>query len=387
MIEVIFAGDFAPCRRFEPIVKEMGAAVFGDARERIIGADLSFVNLECPLTIRTCSIAKAGPALKADPLCVKALTDFDLVGLANNHIRDYGAGGVMDTMNACRSAGLRTLGAGGSIEEASEPAVLECKGFRVAVIALAEHEFNLAGPGRAGAAGMDPVDNYRQIENARAVADLVLVTLHAGNEGFPYPRPGLRKLCRHYIELGVAAVVCHHPHIAGAYEVYKGSPIIYSLGNLVFDPRTGRSGDWHFGYLAKLTIEAHTRRVSDLELIPYRQSVEIGGVRLLHGDEKTEFLTRIEGLRRVVEHDDSFSGLWNAFVEEHLQEALLKQYLPSRFRGVGLISRFKLAHKLLGRRGDVLSKVNTLRCESHRELLIAALQSLAVLDEEGSEGA
>jgi poly-gamma-glutamate capsule biosynthesis protein CapA/YwtB (metallophosphatase superfamily) len=299
-------------------VKERGAAVFGDAQEIITRADLSFVNLECPLTARTSGIVKAGPSIKADPLCAQALSIFELVGLANNHVLDYGAGGIEDTINACRTAGVKTVGAGANLDDAQAPVIVQCKGVRVAVIALAEHEFNVASRGDAGAAPIDPVDNYRQIEIARAASDVVLVTLHAGNEGFAYPRPGLRKLCRHYIDLGVAAVICHHPHVPGAYEYYKGHPIIYSLGNVIMDPRVKRSDEWHYGYMVRLGIEVESKKVMDLELIPYFQDVDVGGVRLLHGKEKSELLARIERYRKVVEDDDSFSKEWEAYVESLL---------------------------------------------------------------------
>ncbi|MEF3281012.1 MAG: CapA family protein [Elusimicrobiota bacterium] len=47
---ILLTGDFAPCRRFEKIVLEKKEEVFGNALPLIQNADISFVNLECPLT-------------------------------------------------------------------------------------------------------------------------------------------------------------------------------------------------------------------------------------------------------------------------------------------------------------------------------------------------
>ena len=101
MIDVLFAGDFSPCRNFESIALVKKTDILGDARSLIQQADISFTNLECPLTNHNTAINKSGPALKADPLCIEALKDFSVIGLANNHILDYGKKGLEDTMKAC----------------------------------------------------------------------------------------------------------------------------------------------------------------------------------------------------------------------------------------------------------------------------------------------
>src|SRR5690606_6997335 len=119
---------------------------------------------------------------------------------------------------------------------------LEAKGVKVAIIALAAYEFNQSEGNSAGSAPIDLIDNHKQIAQAKAKADIVIVTIHGGNEYFPYPRPKLRKMCRHFIELGADAIICHHPHTAGAYETHNGKPIFYSIGNLIFDDANPRPG-------------------------------------------------------------------------------------------------------------------------------------------------
>src|SRR5690554_1296144 len=110
--DMVFCGDFAPCRNFESVVLDRKEKVLGDALPLIQSADLSFVNLECPLTNHDQEINKSGPALKANIQCVEALRYFSVVGLANNHCLDYGKKGLADTISACNGVGLPTVGAG-----------------------------------------------------------------------------------------------------------------------------------------------------------------------------------------------------------------------------------------------------------------------------------
>lgn len=373
-LSILFTGDFAPCRGFESLVLNKKEQVLGDALPVIESADLSFTNLECPLTVHNQPINKSGPALKANSYCIDALKPFAIIGLANNHILDYGKKGLEDTLQTCKEAGLPTIGAGLDLAQAQQPYVQEVKGVKVAIIAVAEHEFNQSENGGAGSAPIDSIDNYQQIKQAKEQADIVILTLHGGNEYFPYPRPGLRKFCQYYIDLGVEAVICHHPHVPGAYEYYQGKPIIYSLGNLIFDAAKPPK-DWELGYMAQFNFDPESKQVASLELIPYKQSIELGGVQLLTGQEKEGFLMRIETYRQNLENNQTWLDEWQAFVKKQTDSYILRQFFPATFRGLGLLARNTPIAKLFFNRKNSLPKLNMLRCQSHRELLTAALES------------
>ncbi|MBE0448534.1 MAG: CapA family protein [Actinobacteria bacterium] len=374
IVNILFSGDFSPCRDYENIVLEKKEKVFGQALPVIQDADLSFVNLECPLTKTNRSINKSGPALKADPKCASALKDFTVAGLANNHILDYGEQGLVDTIAACKAYGIPTVGAGPNIEEAQKVFVQCIKGIKVAIIAIAEHEFNQSEVGGAGSAPTDAIENYKQIQQAKSVSDIVIVTFHGGNEYFPFPRPGLRKLFHHFIDLGVSAVICHHPHVPGGYEYYNGKPIVYSLGNLVFD-NSAPPKEWDLGYMAKLAFDLKTKEQVSLDLIPYRQSVELGGVVLLQGKEKEILLKQIEGYRKKIEDEDAWLTEWQNFVSKQSDIYILRQYFPFVIRGLGFLARNTALAKLFFNHKNSLAKLNILRCQSHKELLISALES------------
>lgn len=371
-ISFLFAGDFAPCRGFERIALGRGKEIFGDLQVDIAEADLSFLNLETPLCINGKPIKKSGPNIRAHPDCIHAILDagFNAVGLANNHVLDFGVEGLKETMAACRGVGLPTCGAGKNLKEAQVPLILERKMVKVAFIAVAEHEFSIAGTAAMpGSAPLDPIDNTTQIEDAVKKADFVFVIVHGGNEYFPYPRPGLRKICRFFIDRGADAVLCHHVHVPGAYEFFKGKPIVYSLGNLIFDTSKPPIS-WDKGYTVNLDYHVKTKALTKFEILPYSQSVVQGGIKKIQGHKKIMFLEKIAEYNRVLGDNFAYMRAWDEFCKKEKNMLLLKNYSPFNFRGMRKISEiFNPELFLMPTNASKQVKLNMIRCQSHLELL------------------
>ena len=370
-ISILFAGDFAPCRRFENLVPQKGSEIFGDLQKNIAESDLSFLNLETPLCIKGKPINKTGSNLNGHPDSIRALKDagFEVVGLANNHIMDFGNEGLEETIRSCKNAGLTICGAGKNLAEAQQIPIIERCGLKIAYIAVAEHEFSIAGENKAGAAPLDAVDNTLQIESVRNEADLVIVTIHGGNEYFPLPRPGLRKLCRYYITRGADAVICHHPHVAGAYEIYENKPIVYSLGNLIFDRQKPPEG-WNEGYAVELNYNINDKKLSNFKVVPYTQSVDQGGLCKMTGTDETVFFKKIAAYNKILGDENLYINVWNDFCENEKNTLLMKHFSPVHFRGMRKLSKIiNPEYLFLLTKKNRLVKLNLIRCESHLELL------------------
>jgi poly-gamma-glutamate synthesis protein (capsule biosynthesis protein) len=98
-----------------------------------------------------------------------------------------------------------------------------------------ELERTAATPGRAGVAWGHSGDVARDVASARRQADVVIVALHSGTEYSPNPNAVQRELAHAAVDAGAALVLGSHPHVLQGIEFYRGAPIIYSLGNFVFD--------------------------------------------------------------------------------------------------------------------------------------------------------
>ena len=375
-IKLLFCGDLAPIGKNEKLMIE-GTDLFNDIISDIKDADVSFVNLEAPITMNNRKILKNGPCLKSNPKTIESIkkSGLNLIGLANNHIMDYGEEGLNDTLYSCKIANIDTVGAGENLTASQKVYYKKLNNVTIAIIAIAEHEFSIAEEKKAGSAPLDMIENYNQIKEAKENADIVIVTLHGGNEYFQYPRPGLRKVCKHFIDLGVDAVICHHIHTVGAYEVYKDKFISYGLGNFLFDS-TDNKVNWDKGYMVKLSIDIQLKTKIEYEIIPYSQQISNPGIKKLENNEKKSFLQELDNINKILQNNELWLKEWDMWCKEKSKSYIVNNYLPFKFRGIGLITRNINLSNILALKNTIPSKLNFIECESHKEVLVNVLNKI-----------
>ncbi len=368
-MNILFCGDFAPCRRWYDCKPNVN--VFGNSIDYIKESDVAFVNLECSATNIGKPILKDGPNLRTKPEWLNPLKEagFNLLGLANNHFGDYGEEAVNDCIKNCKKLDLNTVGAGNNLKEAQKVFYFEKNNIKVAIINVCEHEYGIAEDNKSGTAPLDIIYNIKQIHEASSCADFVIMTIHGGNEYFPYPRPFLRRQYKFYLEQGCDAIICHHPHVPGAYEIYDDKPIFYSLGNFLFDNEKPPIS-WNDGYMVRFELFAANHKIK-YELIPYTQSFEHEGIKLLNGFLKEDFLNRIEDYRNILNDKEKYEIVWNNYCDSKINDYLILQYSPISFRGIGRIMPKKITTKILLKKTKRLAgRLNYIRCESHHEVLL-----------------
>jgi poly-gamma-glutamate synthesis protein (capsule biosynthesis protein) len=244
------------CRNCSPLgwdtpnTRRTGGA--GVVRHLIESADLAIANFENPAP-NTFRYHTSGTVFSADPKLIKGLANagIDWVGLANNHIRDAGGVGILQTLANLKHYGIAASGAGKDLRAARKPAILEAGGVKVAFLAYDTIAKSYgAGPDRAGSAQMSASALRTDVAAARnAGAQVVIVFPHWGTEYDPTPFAGQQNLARAAIDAGADMVIGNHAHWAGAVEVYKGRPIWYALGNFVFDQT------WSIPTMEGITLE------------------------------------------------------------------------------------------------------------------------------------
>ncbi|HEY7968602.1 MAG TPA: CapA family protein [Candidatus Limnocylindrales bacterium] len=210
----------------------------GAMRHLLTKADLAIANFENPAP-NAFRYHTSGTVFSADPKLIAGLADagIDWVGIANNHIRDAGGVGILQTIANLKAHGIAASGAGKNLTAARKPAILTADGVKVALLAYDTIAKNYAaGPDRAGSAQMSVSALKKDVAAARkAGADVVIVFPHWGTEYDPTPFAGQQKLAHAAIDAGADLVIGNHAHWAAAMEIYKGKPIWYALGNFVFD--------------------------------------------------------------------------------------------------------------------------------------------------------
>jgi hypothetical protein len=365
-VRILIGGDICPRGRVQSaFIEGRAEAIFGDLLEAVSEADLSIANLECPLVTEDTPIEKAGIALGADARCVRGLRSagWTALSLANNHSFDHGAQGLLNTIETIKDAGMIPFGAGPDSPTARRPLIRDVHGTRIIVYAMAEREFSVAEDDSPGA---NPMDLIGVLEALRTYKDQghFIVLIHGGKEFYPYPSPEMVRRCRFLIDSGADAVICGHAHIAQPWEIHAGRPIVYGLGNLVFEYPGMPHDFWFEGYLARLTIEGP--RV-DFEAIPYFQSKDGIGARRMDPAASQRFLSDLIEKGKRLDDPAFVRNSWREFCRKNAWGYLEELYGFGR-----LMSKAPraLVRRLLPRK-KILRSLHLVRCETHREVLEA----------------
>jgi Bacterial capsule synthesis protein PGA_cap len=199
-------------------------------------ADVSMVNLDTPLTNAMTPLAGQKSVVKAAPDRAASLKTggIDLVNLANGHAMDFSTAGLDETLTTLQTAGIASVGAGRNSQEARRPVIMEVKGQRVAYLGYYDADLHAA---TEQAAGTNPRHNDKiaaDIKALRGQVDWIVVNFHWGEELAKYPGDWQIDMARFTIDQGADLVVGHHAKVLQGAEVYKGRPIVYSLGNFLF---------------------------------------------------------------------------------------------------------------------------------------------------------
>jgi len=261
-------------------------------------ADLFVINLESPFTINGNYNVNTGSfSFNADPRSLEALkvSGVDIAGLANNHTINQGVKGIKDTKQLLNESGIEVVGAGLDEAQARQPIIKEINGVKFGFLAYAyPDDYSLATIDSAGLAGMDLEKMKRDVKQLKTQVDLVVVLMHAGYEYTNKPNAQQKTFAHSAIDAGADLIIGHHPHWVQTTEIYQQKPILYSLGNLVFDQMW--SQETRQGALAEITLIDKT--IETIKIIPIIIN-DYGQANLADEKNQTQILQRM-GLKESI---------------------------------------------------------------------------------------
>lgn len=224
-------------------------------------ADVAIGNLETSIA-RSSTGTPLGNKIytfRAQPNTVDVLKGrFHAMSVANNHSGDYGRDAFLETLGHLRTAGIAAFGGGANLAEAHKPYWIEKHGIRIAVLGYDEFKPRSfeAGATWPGVAWSEDSLVVADIRAARAAgADVVIPFMHWGWERESAPSQRQRDLARLMVQAGADAVVGSHPHVTQGADLVLGKPVIWSLGNLVFDGFELPAAK--IGWLLRLRVDPH----------------------------------------------------------------------------------------------------------------------------------
>ena len=372
-MDILVAGDFCPNARLGSRRFEQDEIVSDSIRAIINESDYSIVNFECPVVDSDLQpILKQGPSLKCFPEALAYLkrVGFSAVSLANNHIRDYGDEGLLNTIAHVENNGLDYVGAGSPNDTKRERLLFSSEGETVAIINCCEKEFSVTDDHSIGTNPLDVIRQFHQIKKAKELADYVVVIVHGGVEHFQYPTPRMRNTYRFFIEAGADAVVNHHQHCFSGYEVYEGKPIFYGLGNFCFDWEGKRDLPWNQGFMVKLKLNDAT---VTFELFPYCQCNEEATVELMDDNDTSLFHDRVAQISEIITKEGTLEAEVSHYFSSTEQEYKMVLEPYSSRLGMALYRRNLVPSFISKKR--ILKLCDFVMCESHRERLESFLNN------------
>ena len=196
----------------------------------LASADIVFANLETPMDHE--AKPSGYPKFNVHPGLAAALkkAGITIVSVANNHALDMGVAGLTRTLQNLEAAGLAFTGAGRTKAEAAEIKYVAIRGIKVAFISYtygvnqglpkkATQGINLLGIGADG----DLLEACSKIRTARSTADLLVVSMHWGEEYQVMPSAWQRHAAIRLVEAGADIILGHHPHVLQPIETIESS--------------------------------------------------------------------------------------------------------------------------------------------------------------------
>lgn len=307
---------------FEKIAADLGAA------------DITIANLETPVDDKR--EISGYPKFNAGVGVLTALkkAGVDVVSIANNHIMDAGVEGLRRTLDNIAAAGLLSIGAGRTKSDTEEIKYISVRNIKVAFLAYA-YATNQRLPGRKPA---DPGVNVLRVDSksdlglaaekvkiAKRTSDLIVVSIHWGNEYDTHPTMWQRKVARELIESGADIILGHHPHVLQPVETYttadgRQGVVAFSLGNFTTSQNYGISyasknksqalrGDSVILF-ATIAKEAGKTSVTRVELMPtWSLRDQVDNVVVYRPVSIAREIERISSQPKLSEHDEEMIKL------------------------------------------------------------------------------
>ena len=210
-LELLFVGDIMLDRGIEAQIRKNNdwKWPFIKIANTLLKADLVFGNLESQISDKGERIGTIY-SFRADPEAIDGLlyAGFDVLSIENNHNLDYGKEALDDSIYRLNRAGITTA-----------PTTETIKTTTISFLAYKQWSLK---------------ETWKK-EIQEATGDIVVVSIHAGEEYSKEPTIFQKNFAKDAIDAGADLVIGHHPHVTQPVEQYKNGWIAYSLGNFIFD--------------------------------------------------------------------------------------------------------------------------------------------------------
>ncbi|MEX0930779.1 MAG: CapA family protein [Candidatus Paceibacterota bacterium] len=292
---IIFVGDILLARDVEMKIKQYGTAYPFSNITEFLTAHVIVGNFEAAIPVLHKPTPHFNTQFSVNKELIPALraAGFTHLSLANNHSYDFEAFGFDNTQATLRSAGIVAFGNPLHID-ATSITYMNVDDVQVALIALSTIDTVI------------DIDSLLPvIQEAGRNSDMQIAYVHWGNEYELQNSDLQRNLAYDLADLGIDIIVGHHPHVVQNIEVYKNTPIFYSLGNFIFDQYFSK--DVQNGLMLELSLQQPD--TFSIRLIPVSSEYSHTSPQALASFEREEFLENLAKRSAEDIEEDIQSGM------------------------------------------------------------------------------
>ena len=304
---VSFVGDVSLADNWYiiPEYDKREKGVYGILSEDIVdimsSSSVMVANNEFTISDRGSKMPNKLYTFRASPTRLKIYDEMgvDLVTLANNHVYDFGIDAFYDTLKSLNEYNIPYIGAGNNLDEAMKPYYFVVNGYKIGFVNATRAEKYVLTPGAgADSPGVlrcyDPANFIKTIEKTKKVSDYVVALVHWGRED-SYELENVQvETAKKYIDAGADMIVGSHAHNLQGIDFYNEKPIIYNLGDFIFNHETKDTAIFQLKINDDGSLEYY--------FIPCRQDDKY--TYLLDGAEKLRVINNIRELSSNIVMDD-----------------------------------------------------------------------------------
>jgi len=301
-IDIIAVGDLMLgeqplCHNFgvDTVIDSKGQEFLFKNVKTIFSADLVFGNLEAPISETTCVKGQYGKYFRAKPNVVEMLkSHFNVLSIANNHMMEHCDEAFLSTIDILEKNEIYPLGIKDNFN------IINIKGYNILFLS-----YSLIDDGVSNVLYnkisqpkiiVDAINQYKE------EVDLIIVAMHWGEEYVPFPSPKQVEIGRCLIDSGADVILGCHSHVLQSYEIYNSKPIIYGLGNFIFDHTYIRGTE--ISSIFKITVNFNEKSIN-ISYFPIICSLKDYAPKLAKGDDKDLIIKKMEKIRSFIENNST----------------------------------------------------------------------------------
>ncbi|CAN7439427.1 CapA family protein [Rhizobacter sp. LjRoot28] len=229
-----FVGDLFLSGELDALEPAARDAFFDDLARAMNGSEVVFGNFEGVALAERPLLPPDKIRMPVDPAWLPVLrrAGFNVLSLSNNHVFDFGRAAFEASRDRLRGAGFQVFGAGADVAEAAAVSVVRLDDLRVGFIGVTCDSTHPARDAGGAVLSLQAPDLTARVAAARQGCDLLVVSVHWGDEHVAWPSPAQVRMARQLVEAGADVVAGHHAHVLQGCERYRHGVIAYGLGGI-----------------------------------------------------------------------------------------------------------------------------------------------------------